>query len=154
MTASDPQLIEANKYYRIIILSFNRPILFTYSSSWIHSSIPYEKRFNRYFEYNRAESQIHWFSIFNSFMIVMFLAGLVTLIMLRTLKLDYIRYSQNMAEIGSAQSDDSGWKRVHGDVFRPCEHISLYCLLMVRDRVIYIIYREMEHIFYLLCLLH
>lgn len=86
-------------------------------------------------------------------MIVMFLAGLVTLIMLRTLKLDYIRYSQNMAEIGSAQSDDSGWKRVHGDVFRPCEHISLYCLLMVRDRVIYIIYREMEHIFYLLYLL-
>ena len=86
-------------------------------------------------------------------MIVMFLAGLVTLIMLRTLKLDYIRYSQNMAEIGSAQNDDSGWKRVHGDVFRPCEHISLYCLLMVRDRVIYIIYREMEHIFYLLYLL-
>ena len=86
-------------------------------------------------------------------MIVMFLAGLVTLIMLRTLKLDYIRYSQNMAEIGSAQSDDSGWKRVHGDVFRPGEHISLYCLLMVRDRVVCIIYREMEHIFYLLYLL-
>ena len=72
-------------------------------------------------------------------MIVMFLAGLVTLIMLRTLKLDYIRYSQNMAEIGSAQNDDSGWKRVHGDVFRPCDYISLYCLLMVR-RLIWFVY--------------
>lgn len=64
-------------------------------------------------------------------MIVVFLAGLVTLIMMRTLKLDYIRYSQNIAEIGTSQNDDSGWKRVHGDVFRPCEHLRLYCILMV-----------------------
>lgn len=111
--------------------SHYRPIIFTYSTAWVSSTIPFEKRFNRYLEYNFVESQIHWFSIFNSFMIVVFLAGLVTLIMMRTLKLDYIRYSQNIAEIGTSQSDDSGWKRVHGDVFRPCEHLRLYCLLMV-----------------------
>lgn len=83
-------------------------------------------------EYNDYEAHIHWFSIFNSFMIVVFLAGLVALIMLRTLKLDYLRYSHSMPDISdAASSDDSGWKRVHADVFRSCPHYPLYCVLMV-----------------------
>ena len=66
---------------------------------------------------------MHWFSIFNSFMIVAFLAGLVAIIMIRTLKMDYLRYSRSIAEIGTAgNADDYGWKRVHGDVFRPCPY--------------------------------
>jgi len=36
--------------------------------------------------------QIHWFSIFNSFMMVIFLVGLVTLILIRTLNRDLARY--------------------------------------------------------------
>lgn len=39
-------------------------------------------------------AQIHWFSIFNSFMMVIFLTGLVAMIMLRTLRRDYARYTQ------------------------------------------------------------
>jgi hypothetical protein len=35
--------------------------------------------------------QIHWFSIFNSFMMVMFLTGLVAIILMRTLRKDYAR---------------------------------------------------------------
>ena len=54
------------------------------------------------------------------------------MIMMRTLRLDYIRYSRGMAEIGSTDGDDSGWKRVHADVFRSCPHYSFYCILMVR----------------------
>ena len=96
------------------------------------STIPYSQRFRRYVEYNDYEAHIHWFSIFNSFMIVVFLAGLVALIMLRTLKLDYLRYSHSMPDINdAASSDDSGWKRVHADVFRSCPHYPLYCVLMV-----------------------
>ena len=73
---------------------------------------------------------MHWFSIFNSFMIVAFLAGLVAIIMIRTLKMDYLRYSRSIAEIGTAgNADDYGWKRVHGDVFRPCPYFSVYCVL-------------------------
>ncbi len=41
-----------------------------------------------------VQAQIHWFSIFNSFMMVIFLTGLVTMIMLRTLRKDYARYTQ------------------------------------------------------------
>jgi hypothetical protein len=37
------------------------------------------------------EHQIHWFSIFNSFMMVVFLCGLVALILMRTLKQDYAK---------------------------------------------------------------
>lgn len=109
-----------------------RPIIYTYSASWTPSTIPYSQRFRRYVEYNDYEAHIHWFSIFNSFMIVVFLAGLVALIMLRTLKLDYLRYSHSMPDINDAAgSDDSGWKRVHADVFRSCPHYPLYCVLMV-----------------------
>ena len=35
--------------------------------------------------------QIHWFSIFNSFMMVIFLTGLVSMILLRTLRNDYAK---------------------------------------------------------------
>ena len=39
--------------------------------------------------------QIHWFSIFNSFMMVIFLVGLVTMILMRTLRKDFVRYSKD-----------------------------------------------------------
>ena len=38
-------------------------------------------------------AQIHWFSIFNSFMMVIFLTGLVSMILMRTLRADYARYT-------------------------------------------------------------
>ena len=37
--------------------------------------------------------QIHWFSIFNCFMMVIFLTGLVAMILMRTLRADYARYT-------------------------------------------------------------
>lgn len=39
----------------------------------------------------RHALQIHWFSIFNSFLMVMFLTGLVAIILMRTLRKDYAR---------------------------------------------------------------
>lgn len=109
-----------------------RPIIYTYSASWTPSTIPYSQRFRRYVEYNDYEAHIHWFSIFNSFMIVVFLAGLVALIMMRTLSMDYIKYAQDYDEgaLEMTVREDSGWKRVHGDVFRPCEHLTWYAVLM------------------------
>ena len=38
-----------------------------------------------------AHIQVHWFSILNSFMIVLFLSGLIAMILLRTLKADFER---------------------------------------------------------------
>ena len=63
-------------------------------------------------------------------MIVVFLAGLVALIMIRTLSLDYMRYTQGEGDGENFTKDDSGWKRIHGDVFRACDHLPLFVLLM------------------------
>jgi transmembrane 9 superfamily member 2/4 len=41
-----------------------------------------------------TDDQIHWFSIVNSLMIVLFLSGMVAMIMLRTLYRDIARYNQ------------------------------------------------------------
>ena len=51
----------------------------------------------------RPLPQIHWFSIFNSFMMVMFLTGLVTIILMRTLKRDYARYARVRRRTGWGQ---------------------------------------------------
>lgn len=77
--------------------------------------------------------QIHWFSIFNSFMMVIFLTGLVAMILLRTLRNDYAKYTRDDDDIESLEhdiSEESGWKLVHGDVFRPPPNLALLAALL------------------------
>lgn len=62
-------------------------------------------------------TNIQWFSILNSLVIVLFLSGMVAMIMLRTLHKDIARYNQ--IECGEDAQEEFGWKLVHGDVFRP-----------------------------------
>ncbi|XP_073710318.1 transmembrane 9 superfamily protein member 5 isoform X1 [Misgurnus anguillicaudatus] len=61
-------------------------------------------------------TNIQWFSIMNSLVIVLFLSGMVAMIMLRTLHKDIAKYNQMDQE---DLQEESGWKQVHGDVFRP-----------------------------------
>ena len=72
-----------------------------------------------------TDDQIHWFSIVNSLMIVLFLSGMVAMIMLRTLYRDISRYNQ--LETEEEAQEETGWKLVHGDVFRPPVNYTL-CL--------------------------
>ena len=100
---------------------------------WIKSNKPFEERFDRYLEYDFFEHQIHWFSVFNSFMMVVFLCGLVTLILLRTLRNDFARYAKGEEmDVEGIQviGEDSGWKQVHGDVFRAPENLVLYSAML------------------------
>ena len=65
-----------------------------------------------------ADTQIHWFSIINSVVVVFFLSGIITMIIIRTLRRDIAKY--NMADEDIEESiEETGWKLVHGDVFRP-----------------------------------
>ena len=57
------------------------------------------------------------FPVLNSLMIVLFLSGMVAMIMVRTLRRDISAY--NELESVEEASEESGWKMVHGDVFRP-----------------------------------
>jgi transmembrane 9 superfamily protein 2/4 len=64
------------------------------------------------------DTQIHWFSIVNSVVVVFFLSGIITMIIIRTLRRDIAKY--NMADDDIEESiEETGWKLVHGDVFRP-----------------------------------
>jgi transmembrane 9 superfamily protein 3 len=106
---------------------------FTYSVTWSPSETPFRKRFERYLDYNFFEHQIHWFSIFNSFMMVVFLAGLVSMILMRTLRNDYAKYAQHGAddvEDRGGDAEESGWKLVHGDVFRAPRHLPTLAALL------------------------
>ena len=54
------------------------------------------------------DDEIHYFSIVNSLMIVLFLTGVVAMIMLRTLRKDISTYNE-MQTLEEAQ-EESGWK--------------------------------------------
>jgi transmembrane 9 superfamily member 3 len=83
--------------------------------------------------YNLSPIQIHWFSVLNSFLMVLFLVGLVTMILMRTLRRDYARYTAEKSDLETLEKDmseESGWKLVHGDVFRAPPRLALLCALV------------------------
>ncbi|KAI9103631.1 hypothetical protein K1719_023254 [Acacia pycnantha] len=99
-----------------------RTLDMTYSVKWEPTNVTFGRRFDVYLDYPFFEHQIHWFSIFNSFMMVIFLTGLVSMILMRTLRNDYAKYAREDDDLETLErdvSEESGWKLVHGDVFRP-----------------------------------
>eukprot|EP00250_Pteridium_aquilinum_P031290 c4336_g1_i1 orf=498-2270(-) len=105
----------------------------TYSVIWVETDIPFARRFDAYLDYPFFEHQIHWFSIFNSFMMVIFLTGLVSMILMRTLRNDYAKYAREEDDLETLERDvneESGWKLVHGDVFRSPRNLVLLSALV------------------------
>jgi len=94
-----------------------RTVEFTFSAAWKPTDIPMSKRLDRYSKYSFLPQhlEIHWFSIINSCATVIILVGVLTAILMRILRADMARYS----DPESAESAESGWKVLHGDVFRP-----------------------------------
>jgi len=121
-------------------------LTFRLSITWSKTDEHFHSRFDRYLDHAFFKHQIHWFSVFNSFMMVLFLTGLVSLIFLRTLRRDYARYSSSSssaameaAEEGDEKGhlisnvnvpEDSGWKQVHGDVFRAPLNLPLFASIL------------------------
>lgn len=107
-------------------------IKFTYEVNWKPSPVKFEDRFDKYLDPTFFQHRIHWFSIFNSFMMVIFLVGLVSMILMRTLRKDYQRYSKDeeMDDMERDLGDEYGWKQVHGDVFRSPSHNMLFSALV------------------------
>jgi transmembrane 9 superfamily protein 3 len=59
---------------------------------------------------------------------VFFLVGLVSMILMRTLKKDYARGEDE--EDGLDVGDESGWKQIHGDVFRAPPYLHIFSALI------------------------
>ncbi|XP_013114037.1 transmembrane 9 superfamily member 3 [Stomoxys calcitrans] len=107
-------------------------IKFSYEVNWKPSVVEFKNRFDKYLDPNFFQHRIHWFSIFNSFMMVIFLVGLVSMILMRTLRKDYARYSKDeeMDDMERDLGDEYGWKQVHGDVFRSPPHTLLFSAMI------------------------
>lgn len=74
-------------------------------------------------------ADLHYFSIVNSLMIVLFLTGAIGTIMIRTLRKDIAVYNElDSLEDGA---EESGWKLVHGDVFRPPQNYPMVLSVLV-----------------------
>lgn len=100
---------------------------FTYSVAWKDTTIPYEKRMDKYRKYQflKQHLEIHWFSIINSCVTVLLLTGFLATILMRVLKNDFVKYS--IDDEDPEDQEESGWKFVHGDVFRFPPGRSLFC---------------------------
>lgn len=105
------------------------PAEFTYSVKWKETNIPYAERMNKYRkeQFLPKNLEIHWFSIINSCVTVLLLTGFLATILMRVLKNDFMRFRSN--EEGEDQ-DETGWKYIHGDVFRFPKHRNLFCALI------------------------
>lgn len=75
-----------------------------------------------------TDDQIHWFSIINSLMIVLFLSGMVAMIMMRTLHRDISKYNQ--LETAEEAQEETGWKLVT----LPCLLIDAIAILQIKDK--------------------
>ncbi|KAG8037181.1 hypothetical protein G9C98_004503 [Cotesia typhae] len=131
---NDKQIVDVNSTTDSVKVKLtpNAHITFTYEVNWKKSNVKFEDRFDKYLEPKFFQHRIHWFSIFNSFMMVIFLVGLVSMILMRTLRKDYARYSKDeeIDDIERDLGDEYGWKQVHGDVFRPASHPILFSALI------------------------
>ncbi|XP_061348181.1 transmembrane 9 superfamily member 11-like isoform X1 [Gastrolobium bilobum] len=110
-----------------------QPVVFTYEVTFEESDIKWPSRWDAYLKMEGAK--VHWFSILNSLMVITFLAGIVLVIFLRTVRRDLTRYEELDKEAQAQMNEElSGWKLVVGDVFRAPSNPALLCV-MVGDGV-------------------
>ncbi|KAK0317692.1 Transmembrane 9 super member 2 [Friedmanniomyces endolithicus] len=104
-------------------------VTWTYSVFWRTSTTSFATRWDKYLHV--YDPKIHWFSLINSAVIFMFLIGMVSTVLIRTLRKDIKRYNRlDQLRLDDFSGDnmedgvveDSGWKLVHGDVFRSPKH--------------------------------
>jgi transmembrane 9 superfamily protein 2/4 len=96
-------------------------VIWTYDTIWRSSKIEWASRWDIYLSMGgRYDDEVHWFSIINALLIVLFLSGMVAMILTRSLHRDITRYNRIPTEEERAEErEESGWKLVHADVFRP-----------------------------------
>ena len=102
---------------------------FTHEVEFVKNNIKWPSRWDAYLKMEGA--RVHWFSILNSLMVIFFLAGIVFVIFLRTVRRDLTRYEELDKEAQAQMNEElSGWKLVVGDVFREPDCSKLLCVMI------------------------
>jgi len=98
-------------------------VVYSYEVEWKKSDVKWADRWDIYLM-ETPDNEVHYFSIINSLMIALLLTGAVAIIMIRALRKDIAQYNDLEESIHSVSGgnvssvEESGWKLVHGDVFR------------------------------------
>ena len=114
-------------------------VTFSYSVYWRPSDTAWATRWDKYLHV--FDPKIHWFSLINSTIIVVFLTITVFSILVRALRRDIQRYNRldsiNLDDLSGTSAvaedgiqEDSGWKLVHGDVFRTPKHTLILSIFL------------------------
>lgn len=98
---------------------------FMYSVKWKETEVTFENRMEKYSSSSTHSRhlEIHWFSIINSCVTVLLLTGFLATILMRVLKNDFVKYAHD--EETADDQEETGWKYIHGDVFRFPKYKSL-----------------------------
>jgi len=99
--------------------SATNEVVFTYTTVWyLDSATKWSERWDIYFDDANRDNEIHWFSIFNSLLIVLFLSAMVAMILTRSLYRDIAAYNDDTSK--DELAEETGWKLVHGDGTSDC----------------------------------
>lgn len=93
-------------------------VTYSYDVHWKKVDLPWTDRWDVFLLSNPDDSTAHHMSILNSFMIVIFLSTCISIILVKALRKDLAVYNGLDIDAGE-EEDESGWKMIHGDVFRP-----------------------------------
>jgi len=113
-------------------------VTYSYSVRWTETNTTWLTRWDAYLR-TAGDQDVHWFSILNSFFVTCFLAGMVFIILLRTIRNDLaddaLTGKEELALMGGGSGgggggDSVGWKLVSGDVFRPPPWKETLCCLV------------------------
>ena len=115
----------------------NTQVTWTYSVFWVKSPTSFATRWDKYLHV--YDPKIQWLSLISSAVLFLFLVSVVSGILARTLKKDIARYNRldsirlddlDGNDVEDGVQEDSGWKLVHGDVFRPPKHSLMLSVLV------------------------
>ena len=122
-------------------------VTYSYSVYWRKSDTAWATRWDKYLHV--FDPKIHWFSLINSTIIVVFLTITVFSILVRALRRDIQRYNRldsiNLDDLSGTSAvvedgvqEDSGWKLVHGDVFRTPKHTLILSVFLGNGAQIFV----------------
>jgi len=104
-------------------------IIFTYDVTWQASDVKWASRWDIYLKmFTGSGNRVHWFAITNSTIIVFALSAVVAVTLGRALRADLAVYNAISDE--EDPQEETGWKLIHGDVFRPPPHAAWLSVLL------------------------